>query len=323
MKNGFDYLSKSSSIKDKGCKGRLCNLPRESRDRRKMTVTFNVVTVDSSGEVKQVNSEQNEYRYVRWQGHTIELRKIPEVEEFPIGVSEDLIEEEKEKGNLIGHRITEISPTYPIHIRSFWMGVHPITQTQWESIAKPKPVNNYIGSLKINRFNDYPVENVSWLEAMEFCKSLSIETGYNFRLPSEAEWEYACRARTRTPFHFGEKLNPNLANYDPLPCKSEKESMEKSNGTVPVNKFQWANYFGLYNMHGNVWEWCQDIYHFNYEGIPDDGSPWIKGSDEINRVMRGGYWGNQECHCLSSTRGSAKKHEKKEGYGFRIVCSNL
>lgn len=128
-----------------------------------------------------------------------------------------------------------------------------------------------------------PVEQVSWYDAVEFCDRLTAHTKRAYSLPSEAEWEYACRAGTRTPFHFGETITTDLANY--RGTDNEEYKWSGSYGPGPkgiyreqiteVGSFGVANAFGLYDMHGNVWEWCLDDWHDNYEGAPTDGSAWL------------------------------------------------
>jgi formylglycine-generating enzyme required for sulfatase activity len=177
-------------------------------------------------------------------------------------------------------------PQHEVHIRPFLMGRYPITQAQWKAIADRT-------DLKVNtdlepdpsefKGDDHPVEQVSWYEAVEFCDRLSRLTSHTYRLPTEAEWEYACRANTETPFHFGETITTDLANYCGEDDKNDPEEYPGHYGrgpkgvyrktTTPVNHFHpLANAFGLCDMHGNVWEWCLDHWHDNYEGAPTDGS---------------------------------------------------
>jgi formylglycine-generating enzyme required for sulfatase activity len=127
---------------------------------------------------------------------------------------------------------------------------------------------------------------VTWEEAGEFCKRLARETGKEYRLPSEAEWEYACRAGTTTPYHFGQKIAPDVANY----------LQAGRGGTTTVGRFQVVNSFGLYEMHGQVWEWCEDDWHDVYEGAPTDGSAWIRrGPMKLYKI--GQPWQNEHFYC--------------------------
>jgi formylglycine-generating enzyme required for sulfatase activity len=183
------------------------------------------------------------------------------------------------------------SPQHTVTIQPFFMGKFPVTQAQWQAVAslpkvnidlKPDP-SNFKGA---NR----PVEQVSWNDAVEFCARLSKATGREYRLPSEAEWEYACRAGTTTPFHFGETITTDLANYDGNYTYGSGSKGQYRKQTTDVGSFP-ANAFGLHDMHGNVWEWCQDTWHENYNGAPTDGSAWVDENANQNiRILRGGSW---------------------------------
>jgi formylglycine-generating enzyme required for sulfatase activity len=170
---------------------------------------------------------------------------------------------------------------------------------------------------------------VSWYDAVEFCDRLTILTNRQYRLPTEAEWEYACRAGTTTPFHFGKTITTELANYRGTDNEEYKWSGSYGDGpkgeyreeTTPVNQFEGANAFGLCDMHGNVWEWCQDHLHSNYEGAPTDGSAWIEGGDADRRILRGGSWFSLPRFCRSAYRDSDVPGFGSDGSGFRVVCS--
>jgi formylglycine-generating enzyme required for sulfatase activity len=165
--------------------------------------------------------------------------------------------------------------------------------------------------------------NDSWDEATKICAVLSTLTGRTYRLPSETEWEYACRAGTTTPFHFGETITTDLANYDGTDDKENRWSGSYGKGpkgiyrrqTTPVGIFP-PNAFGLYDMYGNVWEWCQDTWHNNYNGAPNDGSAWIDGND--NHLMRGGSWLDFPKNCRSAYRNRSRSMINY--VGFRVVC---
>jgi formylglycine-generating enzyme required for sulfatase activity len=167
--------------------------------------------------------------------------------------------------------------------------------------------------------DDRPVDIITWDEAVEFCARLSRETGRDYRLPSEAMWEYACRAGTKTAFSFGEMISPEVANYDWNVAYDGVEAKTKPvNGTMPVGCFP-ANPWGLYEMHGNVWEWCEDHWHDDYEGAPEDGSAWIKIAEtSSSRVTRGGSWLINPGDCRSAQRSYADAHDNLTG--FRLVC---
>jgi formylglycine-generating enzyme required for sulfatase activity len=165
------------------------------------------------------------------------------------------------------------------------------------------------------------VDRVSWYDAREFCERLSERTGRVYRLPSEAEWEYACRARTTTPFYFGETITTDLANYvGEHIYRSEPKGIYRHE-TTEVGSFP-PNAFGLYDMHGNVWEWCADAWHDNYVGAPADGSVWESRSGS-QRVLRGGCWHDPPGLCRSAARLKHVPHEGEDFFGFRVALASL
>jgi formylglycine-generating enzyme required for sulfatase activity len=209
------------------------------------------------------------------------------------------------------HEDTE-SPQHRVKIAPFWMGTFPITQAQFRAIMNASPAY-MVGE-------DHPVECVSWNAVVEFCTLLSQRTGRNYRLPSEAEWEYACRAGSNLPFHVGATINTDLANYDGRYIYRSGLRGEYRQTTTPVGSFP-PNAFGLYDMHGNVWEWCQDLWHDNYIGAPTDGSAWERGRITHYRVLRGGSWYAYPWYCRSAARGRGKQGDWKLYYGFRVALS--
>jgi formylglycine-generating enzyme required for sulfatase activity len=162
---------------------------------------------------------------------------------------------------------------------------------------------------------------VKWTEAVEFCERLSKLTGKDYRLPSESEWEYACRAGTTTPFYFGETITPELVNYCGNSTYGKSPKGEYRGETTPVGQFP-PNAFGLYDMHGNVNEFCQDVYHKNYNEAPTDGSAWeIEGDSDSNRIVsRGGSWYSFPWGCRSAFRNLYFSVEADfDVIGFRLV----
>ena len=159
---------------------------------------------------------------------------------------------------------------------------------------------------------------MSWHDAVEFCARLSKLRGREYRLPSEAEWEYACRAGKRTPFYFGETITGELANYNASYTYADEPKGQYRVETTPVGQFP-PNAFGLYDMHGNVWEWCADTWHDNYEGAPSDGSAWL-GSDNDYQVLRGGSWNDIPNSCRSARRLRYGRGYNYQDRGFRVVC---
>jgi len=160
---------------------------------------------------------------------------------------------------------------------------------------------------------------VSWNDAVTFCQKLSQRTRKNYRLPSEAEWEYACRAGTTTPFYFGESITPVLVNYNGNHVYASAPKGKYREQTTDVGNFP-PNAFGLYDMHGNVWEWCQDDWHDHYINAPQDGIAWINQSGDI-KAMRGGSWFNSTGDCRSANRGGIERIYGDDLLGFRLAVS--
>jgi formylglycine-generating enzyme required for sulfatase activity len=211
-------------------------------------------------------------------------------------------------------------PQHLVTVSAFFMGKYPITQAQWKAVASLPKIERDL-SLNPSKFsgNNRPVEKVSWYDAVEFCQRLSKATGRDYRLPSEAQWEYACRGGTTTPFYFGETITPDLANYDGNYIYAQGPKGIYRQETSPVGKFP-PNAFGLYDMHGNVWEWCADAWHNNYYGAPRDGSVWIKNGDDNRSLLRGGSWFfNPNC-CRSAYRCDLNRRDGNNSYSFRVVC---
>ncbi|MBE9033422.1 formylglycine-generating enzyme family protein [filamentous cyanobacterium LEGE 11480] len=213
----------------------------------------------------------------------------------------------------VGNEESTYDDGYPRHrvkVPEFWMGKFAVTQAQWSAVAKlPKVKQDLEANPSKFKGADLPIEQVSWFDAVEFCDRLVQKTGNTYRLPSEAEWEYACRAGTETPFHFGTEISSKLANYG----KNHK-------GTIDVGSFS-PNDFGLYDTHGNVWEWCMDDWHNNYQGAPDDGSAWMKISETASRkVRRGGSWGDFPRDCRSAYRSYDDPGSRNYFIGFRVMC---
>ncbi|MGB7442086.1 MAG: formylglycine-generating enzyme family protein [Coleofasciculaceae cyanobacterium] len=222
-----------------------------------------------------------------------------------------------------GHRDNE-SPQHQVTVKSFFMGKYPVTQAQWQAVAALPQVNSELDSdPSWFKGADRPVEQVSWYDAVEFCARLSKQTGREYRLPSEAEWEYACRAGTTTPFHFGETITTELANYNGNYTYGEAAKGKYREQTTSVGSFP-PNAFGLYDMHGNVWEWCADSWHSNYQGAPSDGSVWEDKNENDNdfRLLRGGSWHSYPAFCRSAYRSNLNPGDRHIGIiGFRVVCA--
>ncbi|MFM7364652.1 MAG: SUMF1/EgtB/PvdO family nonheme iron enzyme, partial [Cuspidothrix sp.] len=171
------------------------------------------------------------------------------------------------------------SPQHRVTVPSFFMGKYPLTQAQYQAILGKNP-SSFKG-------NNRPVETVSWDDAVAFCQKLSQKTGKNYQLPSEAQWEYACRAGTTTPFYFGETITTDLVNYNGDYPYGNAPKGEYRQQTTNVGSFP-PNAFGLYDMHGNVWEWCEDDWHKNYINAPTNGSTWNSRSGSNVKMLRSG-----------------------------------
>ncbi len=248
-------------------------------------------------------------------------------------------------------------PQHDVTLSSFLMGRYPITQQQWKAIALHTDLKVNIDLEEDPSYHKdpyegidrwlRPVEQVNWYEAVEFCQRLSKLTGRDYQLPSEAQWEYACRAGTTTPFHFGDTITTELANYRGTDNEEYKWSGSYGKGpkgeyreqTTPVGYFEVANAFGLSDMHGNVWEWCADDWHDNYDGAPTDGSAWIDDDNaqnvnpenkedsaenkqkRLSSVIRGGSWSYIPNLCRSAYRDNFNGRDNHvNDNGFRVVC---
>ncbi len=228
-------------------------------------------------------------------------------------------------------RYADESPQHQVTVPAFFLGKYPITQTQWRFVAGlPQMEHELTDDPARFKGNDLPVEKVSWWDAQEFCVRLSQHTGRNYRLPTEAEWEYACRAGTKTPFHFGETISSEVANYSAQDWEYENETYSGKYGsgqlgeyrqkTTPVGSFRAANRFGLFDMHGNVWEWCLDHWHDNYEGAPINFNAWLSDQDNPSYIIRGGSWNYRPSFCRSATRNYLIPETSNSEIGFRVVC---
>jgi formylglycine-generating enzyme required for sulfatase activity len=263
--------------------------------------TFEVVTVNATGAIKQ-RETRTAQQIVEELGNgvSLEMVEIPSGR-FLMGAPET------EEGSEDDER-----PQHQVEVPSFLMGKYPITQAQYQAIMGNNP-SHFKGA-------DHPVEMVNWRQAEEFCKRLSNQTGREYRLPSEAEWEYACRAGTTTPFYFGETITSDFANYDGQHDYGQGAEGIFREETTAVGSF-YSNAFGLYDMHGNVWEWCQDLWHENYRGAPSDGGAWVSGKNNNFRVLRGGSWYDVARSCRCAERLKYESVRKYKTVGLRVVSS--
>jgi formylglycine-generating enzyme required for sulfatase activity len=269
-----------------------------------LTFSFEVVTVNAQGKVAEKTSKTAEYRREDLgNGITLDMVKIPGGR-FQMGspASED-------------GRAGDEGPQHSVTVPEFWLGKYAVTQAQYQAVMGTNP--SVFSENGANR----PVERVSWQDAAAFCKKLSQQTGRTYRLPSEAEWEYACRAGTTTPFHFGATMTTDLANYNGNYIYDLGPKGVYREQTTEVGSFP-ANAFGLRDMHGNVWEWCADHWHDNYEGAPTDGAAWLSSDESGSRLLRGGSWNDYPRDCCSAGRYWDARDGRDDLIGLRLVCAS-
>ncbi len=245
---------------------------------------------------------------------------------FLMGSSEKDLDEVRKDRKRYGRSadwVENEKPQHEVTIPPFYIGKFTVTQSQWRAVAAlPKIEIELEPNPSHFKGDNRPVEQVNWSEAREFCARLANHTGRLYRLPSEAEWEYACRAGTTTPFAFGETITNKVVNYySENPYGNGPK--EKSRGeTIEVGSLGVANDFGLFDMHGNVWEWCEDHRHDSYQDAPTDGSAWLSGKDlSSRRVVRGGSWNLNGNVCRSAFRNGLEPGIRNNAFGFRVVVA--
>lgn len=272
-------------------------------NRELQTFDFDTVSLDKTGIIIERRSSNARYFTVELEDDVkLEMVEIPSGS-FTMGASPDEA----------GYRENE-QPPHKVNVQSFFLGKFPVTQLQWLAVMKnlPRMSDVFYG-------NNLPVVNV-WLEkALKFCTRLKRLTNLPFRLPSEAEWEYACRAGTITPFSFGETISPEIANFNgDKPYNNSSIGIYRQQ-TTPVGHFNAANAFGVYDMHGNVWEWCADIWHEDYANAPTDGSAWQTNGDHSYCVQRGGSWVDRAANCRSAFRVGDIARNTDDIVGLRVA----
>jgi len=295
--------------------------------------TFDVVKVDGTGkEIERKSSQVESLIYDFRNGITLDMVNIP-AGEFMMGmppaerqIALDNYLKYGRKKEDAEKDLDWSTPPHKVTIKeAFWMGKFTVTNALWNAVMGTEPSKQF--DVKFQGKNQ-PVVGVSWHDCNKFCKELSVLTGKEFRLPTEAEWEYACRANTTTPFHFGDTITPDLVNYNSYFSYGNAPKGEYRKKTVDVGSFS-SNAWGLYQMHGNVWEWCLDEWHDNYsskpESLKDNGSePWgeIKVADNYSRscLVRGGSWVYGARECRSAFRSKTDARLQYLNNGFRVVC---
>ncbi len=288
------------------------------------TFRFEVVTVGAKGKIVKRAAGSAEYRRETLPGGVVlDVVPIP-AGEFWMGQTEaekaELIRQAGEE-NYQKYYARE-NPRHRVQVPSFWLGKYAVTQAQWRAIAGlPKVKIDLKADPSQFKGDDLPVEHVSWDEAVEFCDRLTHHTNHPYHLPTEAEWEYACRGGSETPFYFGETITPELVNYNGNYPYSQAPKGTYRQKTTPVGSFP-PNRYGLYDMHGNVWEWCQDHWHENYEGAPNDGSAWLSSDERKARLGRGGSWVNNARNCRCAIRFRYEPDLRLDVLGFRVAASS-
>ena len=279
---------------------------------------FEVKTVKAEGQVSQQQRSQGQlFEEDLGQGVTLEMVAIWGGS-FWRGTEEWEIERLIQALAWDGFRREK--PRQQVTLPPFFLSKYPITQAQWKTIASLPKVKVDLESNPSHFLGEnLPVERVSWSEAVEFSQRLCQQTGKEYRLPTEAEWEYACRGGTTTPFSCGETLKGELANYDAREIYAREPGGEYRQQTTPVGSLT-PNPWGLYDLHGNVWEWCEDNRHENYQGAPKDGSVWLSGDSRL-KVIRGGSWSSIPWFCRSAFRNELYADLKNDRLGFRVVCN--
>ncbi|WP_017305774.1 bifunctional serine/threonine-protein kinase/formylglycine-generating enzyme family protein [Spirulina subsalsa] len=285
---------------------------------------YEIITVNEQGGIAQRQKGQNQGYWENTKGLNLEMVVIP-AGEFMMGAPEN------EEG-----RYSDEGPQHRVMVPEFFMSRTAITQAQWQIVAQLPQV---VRSLNPNPANfkgkNNPVERVSWEDCIEFCLRLSQASGKLYRLPSEAEWEYACRGGTTTPFHFGPTLSPQVANYDGNYTYGKGKKGEYRKKTIPVGSLNAPNAWGLHDMHGNVYEWCLDDWHGSYQDAPTDGRAWIDNDNHsqndrewlksllnkksTSKLLRGGYWSHYPKGCRSAYRLNNPRDYKDDFIGFRVV----
>jgi formylglycine-generating enzyme required for sulfatase activity len=227
--------------------------------------------------------------------------------EFLMGSPED--EEDRGEDEGPQHRVVIPAP--------FALGKYAVTFEEFDHFVRENGHDHRPRDMDWGR-GDRPVIDVSWDDAVAYCRWLSKETGHDYRLPTEAEWEYTCRAGTTTPFHFGETIGTDQANYDGDYTYGGGGKGVYRKKTVPVGNFP-ANAFGLHDMHGNVWEWVEDCWHDSYRGAPSGGDAWTTGGNCRLRVLRGGSWNHFPGYLRSAFRAWNTSVNRFITFGFRIA----
>jgi formylglycine-generating enzyme required for sulfatase activity len=271
--------------------------------------SFEVVNVNRKGLIIKREQRQAEYFSQKLNNDiTLEMVAIP-------GGTFIMGSPETEVGSSERER-----PQHQVAVKPFFMGKYPVTQAQWQAVAALPQVNRELDpDPSYFKGSERPVEQISWYDVSEFCDRLTKATERDYRLPSEAEWEYACRAGTTTPFYFGETITSEIANFNGTSLYGSAAKGSFRGETVPVGYFNVANAFGLHDMHGNVWEWCADDWHSSYDNAPLTADVWEEEIVNNAKLLRGGSWYYNPEFCRSARRNIINRDNRNNFIGFRVV----
>jgi formylglycine-generating enzyme required for sulfatase activity len=273
------------------------------------TFNFEVPTVNADGRLKATQTHQAHF-FVDNLDHQEHLEMV--------AIAPGPFKREATQGEVYSKTVAYSQQR--VSVQPFFMSKYPITQGQWAAVSRLPRVNRDL-EFAPSHFSgvNHPVESVSWLDAVEFCDRLSHHTGRRYQLPSEAQWEYACRAGTQTPFHTGETITSELANYvGAYTYRAETKGLYRRT-TVPVGSFS-PNAFGLYDMHGNVWEWCADHWQDGSQSSVDGDRPWMSTNSSQMRAIRGGSWLDHPTNLRSASRSGYREALFNRIIGFRVSC---
>ncbi len=281
---------------------------RQKDENKGKLFQFEVITLNSWGKIVKRTPKQARYK-------TEDLGNGVGLEMVYIPGGTFMMGSPKRFGGMF---LTEIGrnkdegPQHKVTIKPFYLGKYTITQPQWQAVMGDNP-SRFKG---INR----PVENISWYDAIKFTKQLSKNVGKDYRLPTESEWEYAARAGTKTPFYFGATISSLVANYDGNYTYASEPIEVYRQQTTNVGTFP-PNAFGLYDIHGNVWEWLVDFWHDNYKGAPSNERAWLEDGEVPHRLMRGGSWEDCPNDCRCAYRYGYATNNNCGRRGIRIAFS--
>ncbi len=276
------------------------------------TFTFQTLQVNEKGDsVKKPRRKATYFTELLSKNVTLDMVRIP-AGHFLMGpaVGEDESALDKK---------TSDAAQCEIAIKEFWIGKYTITQAQWWAIMEREPLSpRATASHRKTRTPLQPIENIFWTDAVDFCQRLSQKTGRAYQLPSSAQWEYACRAGTTTPFSFGETLTPEIANYNGNYTYGKGPKGRYRENSTEVGCFP-PNAFGLYDMHGNMWEWCLDGWH-SFQSEPLNTQNTSSRFSSQKKSLRGGSWFYLPTNCRSAYSLTYPFHSRTDDISFRIVC---